>query len=47
MNGLKKSLIFGIIMIAFFTAGCLESPGVNGEKETLSMGAPDKIMRIV
>jgi uncharacterized protein YggE len=44
MNGLKKSLIFGIIMIAFFTAGCLESPGVNGEKETLSMGAPDKIM---
>jgi hypothetical protein len=35
MDGLKTGLIFGILMISFFAAGCLESSDSKGVNDTL------------
>jgi uncharacterized protein YggE len=40
MNGLKKVLIFGILLVAFLAAGCLESSDARPEQETPSMAVP-------
>jgi uncharacterized protein YggE len=43
MNRLKTNLIFGVLLIAFFTAGCLESTGANSKQETPSKDVTGKI----
>jgi uncharacterized protein YggE len=40
MNGMKKSLLFGIFALAFFAVGCLDSTDAKSEQEASSLGVP-------